>query len=72
MKNLQKSFSTPEKFAEEFGFGIKQIIRMKEIGNNNNSFLVVLNSSTNIKENQQKIISNKKVKFYLLKLKRDD
>lgn len=61
MKNLQKSFSTPEKFAEEFGFGIKQIIRMKEIGNNNNSFLVVLNSSTNIKENQQKIISNKKI-----------
>ena len=49
---------------EEFGFEIKQIIRMKEIGNNNNSFLVVLNSSINIKENQQKIISNKKVKKF--------
>jgi hypothetical protein len=66
MKNLQTSFSTSEKFAEEFGFEIKQIIRMKKIGNNNNSFLVVLNSSINIKENQQKIISNKKVKNFLI------
>jgi len=64
IKNLSKIFSTAENFAKEFNFDTKDILRIKEI--NNNSFLVVLNSSINIKENHQKIISNKNVKKIFL------
>ena len=63
IKNSQKIFSNVENFSFEFDFEPKDILRIKEIDNNNNSYyLVVLNSNVNIKENQQKIILNKNVK----------
>lgn len=61
IKNSQKIFSNAENFSFEFEFDKKDILRIKEI-DNNNSYLVVLNSNVNIKENQQKIIFNTNVK----------
>jgi hypothetical protein len=74
IKNLLKIFSNEENFAKEFNFETKEILRIKEIyniNNNNNitSFLVVLNSNLNIKENQQKIISNKNVNYNIIIVK---
>ena len=65
LKNSCKNL-TLENLAKEFGFDIKQILRMKML-ENNNSFLVVLNSSIAIRENHQKIISAKNVNFKVLK-----
>ncbi len=65
MKNSQKFFSNVENFSKEFNFEAKDILRIKEI-DNNNFYLVVLNSNINIKENHQKIISNKNVKKIII------